>query len=215
MIPITGGWQTWSNVNAAVTSASGVHDLYAVFKGTSGIGNLNWFQFLPVNQAPTLTGINNQSSLAGRTLLLTNSASDSSAPQQSLTFSLASAPPGVAIGGNNGVLTWRPTIAQSPGTQTVAVVVSDNGAPVMSATQSFTVSVLRPTNALLVPMISNGQFALWMNGQEGPDYQVQASTDLVSWSSLVTVTSPALPYVWGNSDISLIPSRFYRVVLGP
>jgi glucosylceramidase len=44
-IPITGGWQTWTTVTGAVSGASGVHDLYAVFKGTTSIGNLNWFAF--------------------------------------------------------------------------------------------------------------------------------------------------------------------------
>jgi hypothetical protein len=44
-IPITGGWQKWTTVSGAVSSASGVHNLYAVFRGTTGIGNVNWFQF--------------------------------------------------------------------------------------------------------------------------------------------------------------------------
>lgn len=45
-IPITGGWQTWSNMGASVSGASGLHNLYVVFNGSSGgIGNLNWFQF--------------------------------------------------------------------------------------------------------------------------------------------------------------------------
>jgi glucosylceramidase len=47
-IPATAGWQTWSAATATA-SATGVHDLYVVFKappsGTSSLGNLNWFQF--------------------------------------------------------------------------------------------------------------------------------------------------------------------------
>jgi glucosylceramidase len=47
-IPATGAWQTW-NTATATASASGVHDLYVVFKapvsGTSSLGNFNWFQF--------------------------------------------------------------------------------------------------------------------------------------------------------------------------
>ena len=45
-IPSTGAWQTWQTVNAAA-SASGVHDLYVVFKAGGAVtqGNLNWFQF--------------------------------------------------------------------------------------------------------------------------------------------------------------------------
>jgi hypothetical protein len=45
-LPVTGGWQTWQNVTAAVTGASGVHTLYVVFNGTTAsISNVNWFQF--------------------------------------------------------------------------------------------------------------------------------------------------------------------------
>ncbi len=45
-LPVTGGWQTWQTVSAPVTAASGVHDLYLTFQGsTAGIANLNWFQF--------------------------------------------------------------------------------------------------------------------------------------------------------------------------
>jgi hypothetical protein len=41
----TGGWQTWQTLHASVSGASGLHDLYAVFSGSSALGNLNWFQF--------------------------------------------------------------------------------------------------------------------------------------------------------------------------
>jgi len=41
-VPRTDGWQTWQTVSSTVTGATGVHDLYLVFKGA---GNLNWFKF--------------------------------------------------------------------------------------------------------------------------------------------------------------------------
>jgi len=47
-LPVTGGWQTWQNVTAPVTGASGVHTLYVIFAGggsTASIANVNWFQF--------------------------------------------------------------------------------------------------------------------------------------------------------------------------
>jgi glucosylceramidase len=48
-VPATAGWQTWTTVNASAGSASGIHDLYVVFKaspsGTTSLGNVNWFQF--------------------------------------------------------------------------------------------------------------------------------------------------------------------------
>jgi glucosylceramidase len=47
----TGGWQTWITRNATVTGATGVKNLYIVFQGGAGIGNLNWIKFNP-NSAP-------------------------------------------------------------------------------------------------------------------------------------------------------------------
>jgi O-glycosyl hydrolase len=49
-IPSTGGFQTWQTTQLATASgASGVHDLFLVFKaapsGTTGLGNVNWFKF--------------------------------------------------------------------------------------------------------------------------------------------------------------------------
>ena len=34
----TGGWQTWQTLQEAVSGASGLHDLYVVFSGGSGLG---------------------------------------------------------------------------------------------------------------------------------------------------------------------------------
>jgi len=47
-LPVTGGWQTWTNVMAPVSGAAGVHTLYLVFTGggaSESIANVNWFQF--------------------------------------------------------------------------------------------------------------------------------------------------------------------------
>ncbi|ADO69338.1 carbohydrate-binding protein [Stigmatella aurantiaca] len=39
---VTGGWQTWVTNTASLTGASGVRDLFVVFRGST---NLNWLQF--------------------------------------------------------------------------------------------------------------------------------------------------------------------------
>ena len=171
---------------------------------------------VPTNQPPVLAAIPNQSIMAGRTLLVTNLASDPNIPPLPLTFSLLNAPTNAAINSNSGLFTWRPTIAQSPSTQTVAVVVSDNGVPPLSATQSFTVTVIQPAVPVLSAVsITNGQFGFWINGDTGPDYTIQASTNLTSWVSVFTSNSPALPYFWVDTNSVSYPFLFYRVLLGP
>jgi glucosylceramidase len=47
-VPITGGWQNWTTVSAPVSGVQGIAPICVVYRaggGTSGIGNLNWFQF--------------------------------------------------------------------------------------------------------------------------------------------------------------------------
>ena len=42
-LPVTNGYQTYTNVTVPVTGASGTHDVYMVFHGSGGIANVNCF----------------------------------------------------------------------------------------------------------------------------------------------------------------------------
>src|SRR5207302_2016314 len=87
------------------------------------------------------------------TLVVTNTASDIDLPTNTLSFSLVSAPTGVLLDANSGVLSWTPTEAQGPSTNLITLKVADNGAPPLSATNSFTVVVQEVNSApvLTVP----------------------------------------------------------------
>lgn len=53
-VPTTGGAQKWQTVTCNVSGASGIHDLYLVFKGGSGaLFSLNYWQFTPKDPVPT------------------------------------------------------------------------------------------------------------------------------------------------------------------
>jgi hypothetical protein len=43
----TGGYGVYTNLTAAVTNATGIHDLFLVFKGGFGVCNLDYFSFVP------------------------------------------------------------------------------------------------------------------------------------------------------------------------
>lgn len=169
-----------------------------------------------VNQAPILAAISNQIILAGRVLALTNFAGDADVPAQTLKFNLLTFPTGAAINTNTGVFTWRPAIAQSPSTQAVTVAVADNGVPPLSATQGFSVAVAAPSRPHLnTSAITNGQFGFWINGEAGPDYTIQTSTNLLSWLPLATITPATLPWFWADTNPPLASALFYRTILGP
>ncbi len=174
------------------------------------------FDQVAINQAPVLASIPNQAILAGRVLTVTNAASDADVPPQTLAFGVLKSPAGATINPNTGLFAWRPAIAQAPATRAVSVVVSDSGVPVMSATQNFTVTVSAPRQpALEAPTKINGLWGFWVHGDAGPDYTIQVSTNLTSWSLLGTATPTALPWFWLDTNSAAFPVRFYRALLGP
>jgi hypothetical protein len=173
-----------------------------------------------MNHAPILTPIFDASILAGRTLLVTNVASDPDLPAQSLAWSLVNPLAGATINTSSGLLSWRPTVAQSPSACTITVVVADNGTPSLSSTQRFGVTVLRPSNpALNSASVSNRQFTVKVTGDAGPDYYIDSATNLLTplvWSARLTNYAPAiLPFQWTDSSTTNASQRFYRVRLGP
>src|SRR5207249_3637188 len=93
-----------------------------------------------VNSAPALPLQANFTIAAQTTLTVTNTATDSDIPANTLSYSLLSAPANAAISGN-GVITWTPTSAQDRSTNVFTTRVADNGSPPLSATNTFTVFV--------------------------------------------------------------------------
>jgi autotransporter-associated beta strand protein len=171
----------------------------------------------PANRPPVLAPVANATITAGQTLLLTNTATDADVPAQTLTFSLAASPTGATINTTNGLITWRPAIAQAPFTNRFTVVVTDSGTPAMSATQSFTVTVLLPaTPVFSSPTNAAGQFQSLIDGSVGPDYLIYATTNLLADWRLLEWTNPVtLPFVFVDPIVVNSSQRYYRVLLGP
>lgn len=99
-----------------------------------------------VNAAPLLTLPGDQTVAELTPLRVSATASDSDVPANSLTFRVLSGPEGLVIGATSGELTWTPTEAQGPSTNTIAVVVTDSnpalaGGSALSTTNSFRVVV--------------------------------------------------------------------------
>jgi hypothetical protein len=208
----------WTQVGASVPLALNNNALagLALTAHNNASNCVATFDNVSVNQFPVLAPIADQAILAGRTLLITNQASDADIPAQMLTYSLLNAPAGAGINASSGLFTWRPAISQSPSSQTLSVIVADNGIPSMVATQKFAVTVNRPAIPLLSsPSATNGQFGVWISGDVGPDYLVQTSSNLLSWSVISTSTPSAMPFWLTITNNVLSPAQFYRVVLGP
>jgi pectin methylesterase-like acyl-CoA thioesterase len=176
----------------------------------------------PPNSAPVFTAPISGTNITinvGVNLSVACTATDSDTPSQTLIYSLLTGPSGATINTNSGVLTWRPTVASTNTTNPVKVSVTDNGIPNLSATNSFTISV----NALTQPTVDSsayaaGQFSATINGQIGPDYALQATTNLDggTWTTVATTNSPAsMPVILTDPNAGSQPVQFYRTVTGP
>ena len=109
-----------------------------------------------INLAPELAAISDQSASEGTPLTLTLSAGDGDLPANTLSFSLGSgAPAGASLDPASGAFAWTPDESQGPGVYPITVTVTDNGAPNLSDTQIFTVTVAEANLAPELAVISN------------------------------------------------------------
>jgi hypothetical protein len=216
--PITGGSTkmilTASNNVTSGTSNVTIIATCGLFSHTTTIA-LTLNSIIPPNTAPTLSPIADQTVNVGQTVAFTASVTDTDQPPQTLTFALLSGATNATLDTSSGAFSFRPLVTQANSTNNFTLEVADNGTPTLRATQSFSVVV----NPLSAPGLGNisaagGQFSFSVNGQSGPDYAIETSTNLTQWSSLFITNSPALPFNW--MDVSTnSPQRFYRIKLGP
>lgn len=97
----------------------------------------------PVNDAPILASIGNQSGDELTVIGFTASASDVDVPSDVLTYSLdaTSVANGMTIDASTGAFTWTPTELQG-GDHTVTVTVTDDGTGSLTDSEAITISVL-------------------------------------------------------------------------
>jgi hypothetical protein len=168
------------------------------------------------NTAPALAPISDRAINVGYNLSITNNATDTDTPPQTLTYSLPIAPANAAIDSVSGILHWRPLVTQAGSTNAFSVVVTDNGTPNLSATQNFNV-IVNPLAlpSIVSPVITAGQFNFSLAGQVGPDYAVQSSTNLSDWNTLFITNPMSMPFNWSDTNTASLPTQFYRIKVGP
>ena len=127
-----------------------------VDNGTPSLSATNSFAVTvtEANSAPVLPAQANRTIPELTTLTVTNRATDSDLPADTLAYTLLVSPAGAAIS-TNGVITWTPSEAQGPSTNVFTTVVTDSGVPARNATNSFTVIVTEVNQAPVLPLQSN------------------------------------------------------------
>ena len=172
-----------------------------------------------INSAPVLPAQTNVTIAELTTLVVTNTATDSDLPTNTLAYLLLSRPTGAEIS-PAGVISWTPTHAQAPSTNIFETVVTDNGVPALSATNSFTVFVTAskpvPPPTIQSITVTNGIATISWSAVTGQTYRLLYNVELdANWI-------PIPPDILAtNSSMSAIDStqsamtRFYRVQLLP
>ena len=165
-------------------------------------------------------------------LVVTNAATDSDIPTNTLVYRLLNPPAGAAIDTNNGVITWTPSPAQAGTTNTFTTVVRDNGVPPLNATNVFTVIVtalntnppsifsiihtnLGGTNGFLITWFAptNQLFKVQWEDTLAPS-SWQSFSNLVGYDLFISPTNSRFTFFDDGSQTGGFgPTRFYRLVL--
>jgi autotransporter-associated beta strand protein len=173
---------TWPTTEADGPS-SNVVIVSATDDGTPPLSATNTFTVVvtEVNSAPLLTIPADQTINELATLNVSASATDSDLPANTLTFGLLAPPVGMTIVPGTGAISWTPTEGQGPSTNVIIVVVTDNGTPPLSTTNSFTVTVNEVNTAPSLPAIADrtihaGQTLVFTNSATDPDVPANTLT---------------------------------------
>ena len=149
----------------------------------------------PINHPPTITSTPNTTAIVGVAYIYDVDATDPDVGDI-LTYSLSgSSPEGMTIDPTTGVINWTPTAIQI-GDNDVTVEVSDNGTPVESDTQNFTITVSY-AGSIIGTVISD---------LGGP--AVEGSTVTVVGTTLSTTTDAE-----GNYVIDKVPVGTHDVIV--
>jgi hypothetical protein len=172
-----------------------------------------------INLPPALPSQINRTIAELTTMRVTNTASDPDIPLNNLSYVLVGAPAGATIS-VQGIIQWMPADAQRPSTNIINTVVTDDGVPPLSATNSFTAVAQRlaaQPPVLQSLAISNQVASVRWTSIAGYLYRLQSCDDLSSttWSNTGFELMATSSSSEGTNLINGASQRFYRVVLVP
>jgi subtilisin-like proprotein convertase family protein len=221
-------WNTFTNIigyTGPVTPTNGLFSFFDDGSQTGGFGPMRFYRLILL-QSTNVLALPFQ---AGRIidaltpLVVTNTATDSNT-NATLSYVLTSTVPGLPAPGidANGIITWTPTLAQAGTVNIFTTVVTDNGVPPISATNSFTVTV-NPLPVLIssVTVTTNGFFQLQWSAPTNYQFQVAWTTNLVPpvvWNYIpptppyITSVTTNFTFVDTNAPTAM---KFYRLVEYP
>jgi hypothetical protein len=212
----TNGVISWTSVVAQVPSTN-TFTTVVTDDGTPPLSATNSFAVVvqPIHNGPVLPPQTNRTIVGLETLVVTNTAGDNDIPATLLTYVLALGPTNAVID-TNGVISWTPVVAQVPSTNIFTTVVTDNGTPALSATNSFNVFV-EPPPMIESVSLTNGSVVLSWNAVAGRTYRLQYKADLsdTNWTELSPNIVATGPTAASTNLVGSATQGFYRVLVLP
>jgi len=167
-----------------------------------------------INRAPVIAPTISRWIHAGTMFVITNLAEDPDLPANLLIFDAAvPLPAGASLDSTTGVLTWAVPDSLVDGTNLLAIRVSDDGSPAMTATNFLAVRT-SPRPLIEAGATLNGEIELRWTGIPGRRYQLQyaVEVDAAFWINLgEPVTAQADEIVLNQPGGT--GQRFYRLLL--
>jgi hypothetical protein len=143
-----------------------------------------------VNQPPWLAALESRTINEGFSLVVSLTAGDDDLPRNALRFSLGTnAPRGATLAAETGLFRWRPSATQGPSTNLIPVIVTDDGAPSLSATQLWTVIV---RDVLSDFTLSVGSTNVWVGETNAVPWVLRTGVELSSLSFILETDSNRL-----------------------
>jgi hypothetical protein len=173
-----------------------------------------------VNVAPVLPVQTNQAGAYAVTLSVTNTATDADLPVNTLVYVLLNSPAGATIDAN-GVISWTPNASQADSTNLIQTVVTDNGVPPLTATNTFLVTV-PPAPSTEPPVfksisVAGGAAILTWTSVSNRQYRLEYKDGLnaESWTPVVPDIPSGGSLTSTTNLVGAAQIRFYRVSLVP
>jgi hypothetical protein len=123
-----------------------------------------------------------------------------------------------------GIITWTPTEAQGPSTNTFTSIVTDNGSPSLSATNTFTVVVQHtptgpsnPPPVIQLFTVNSGIATITWTTVTNRTYRLQYTETLtnINWIDVPPDILASGPTITVTNSIGSDLQRQYRVILLP
>ncbi len=172
---------------------------------------------IATNSAPLLSVIANRTVHAGSWVVISNAASDSDLPANTLTFSLApGGPPGASVQPTSGLFTWLTSDADANTTHNFSITVTDNGSPALSDSRLFDISVVSRPLITGISLTNDWVNVTWTT-VPGDTYRLQFTTNLATpkWISVTQDVTATISKITHSHPFVPGPQHFYRVMLVP